>query len=539
MLPTKILKLRLARIAKGEGHLSTQDKLMLVSMESPDLSANFFLRLFKVSLPKQWKFQHETDEELLYISQLIQLIENEFIPSYESHARKYAWYEQCLMYKLNFLVPQPTQQQINTYLRQLDRCLDQQPKIDLLHYLQEKYPSAKHAVALAKAYAGVEQYTQAIEQHEWASQQSIQRSEIAFYAYIECLVNRRQSEYMPYVSDIEYAIDLLSKFEKPIDQKTYLKTLQAAVNALLPPVILQTQAIETNILADVGRGLSSLGKSLGGMLGGREFHLPYSKEVIANAPQLLTDHLVCVGLAESSAMQNAVLRIFNNHGHEIEQVESLLMRLWLALQQDIEMLGLLIEPKQRDQLLLYLSKFEIKPNSVTSVEPIQMILEQGIDAYLGDFRLDKQHPERNDLYEQRDIVVNEMTTFALEFQKNILEPYLVNKRQCLQQLQSRLLGQLDEIALSSGLLAYQFETEQRAQDLFDWMQEKLEKGHDFEKMQAAWVALREVIHLDVANIEERLAPIQHALERYKDIRLHQVLLKQEMNETVPLKESEM
>ena len=42
MLPTKLLKLRLARIEKGEGHLSTQDKLMLVSMESPDLSANFF-----------------------------------------------------------------------------------------------------------------------------------------------------------------------------------------------------------------------------------------------------------------------------------------------------------------------------------------------------------------------------------------------------------------------------------------------------------------------------------------------------------------
>lgn len=44
MLPTKLLKLRLVRIEKGEGHLSTQDKLMLVSMESPDLSANFFLR---------------------------------------------------------------------------------------------------------------------------------------------------------------------------------------------------------------------------------------------------------------------------------------------------------------------------------------------------------------------------------------------------------------------------------------------------------------------------------------------------------------
>lgn len=45
MLSTKILKLRLSRIAKGKEHLSTQDKLMLVSMESPDLSANFFLKL--------------------------------------------------------------------------------------------------------------------------------------------------------------------------------------------------------------------------------------------------------------------------------------------------------------------------------------------------------------------------------------------------------------------------------------------------------------------------------------------------------------
>ena len=45
MLPTKLLKLRLSRIAKGKEHLSTQDKLMLVNMESPDLSANFFLKL--------------------------------------------------------------------------------------------------------------------------------------------------------------------------------------------------------------------------------------------------------------------------------------------------------------------------------------------------------------------------------------------------------------------------------------------------------------------------------------------------------------
>ena len=137
MLPTKLLKLRLSRIAKGKEHLSTQDKLMLVSMESPDLSANFFLRLFKMSLPKEWKFRHETEEDILYSTQLIQLVEDEFIPAYETHARKYAWYEQCLMYRLNFITPQPTQQQINLYLRQLDLCLDQQPKLDLLHHFQQ------------------------------------------------------------------------------------------------------------------------------------------------------------------------------------------------------------------------------------------------------------------------------------------------------------------------------------------------------------------------------------------------------------------
>ena len=144
MLATKILKLRLSRIQKGKEHLSTQDKLMLVTMESPDLSANFLLRLFKVSLPKQWKFKHADDEDIHYSKQLIGLIETDFIPAYEFHARKYAWYEQCLMYQLNFVVLQPSQQQINGYLRQLDKCLDQQPKIELLHHFQQQYPSAQH-----------------------------------------------------------------------------------------------------------------------------------------------------------------------------------------------------------------------------------------------------------------------------------------------------------------------------------------------------------------------------------------------------------
>ena len=202
MLPTKILKLRLSRIQKGKEHLSTQDKLMLVSMESPDLSANFLLRLFKMSLPKQWKFHSETEEDVLYTRQLIQLIENEFIPAYEFHARKHAWYEQCLEYQLNFLVTEPNQQQINHYLRQLDQCLDQQPKLDLLRYFYQQYPTVQHATALAKSYAGAAEYSKAIELYEWAAQQSTQRNEVAFYSYIECLIQRNQSEYKKGISDV-------------------------------------------------------------------------------------------------------------------------------------------------------------------------------------------------------------------------------------------------------------------------------------------------------------------------------------------------
>jgi hypothetical protein len=159
--------------------------------------------------------------------------------------------------------------------------------------------------------------------------------------------------------------------------------------------------------------------------------------------------------------------------------------------------------------------------------------------FLGDFRLDKQHFERAALYEQRDIVVNEMVSFAHMFHKNILEPYLVNQHYCLQQLQLNWMGKLSEIALSSGLFAYQFEAEQRAQALFDWMQQKLEKGNDFDKMQAAWVALREVIHLERGDIQEKLVSIEIALEKYKQLRLNQMLLKADTDEKVQLEEGEM
>ncbi|ENX33145.1 hypothetical protein F889_03080 [Acinetobacter colistiniresistens] len=519
MLPTKILKLRLLRIQKGKEHLSAQEKLMLVTMESPDLSAHFLLRLFKVTLPKQWQFRHESDEDILYASQLIQLIEDELLSAYESHARKYAWYEQCLVYRLNFIVTRPNQQHINGYLRRLDRCLDQQPKIDLLHYFQQHYPSAQHAIALAKAYAGATQYSQAIEYYEWAAQQSQQRNETAFYAYIDCLLSRNQPEYQPQLSDVEYALHLLLHHLKPIDQKNQNQRLQRAVSLLLPESILRTRAANTHLLADLGRGLNSLGKSLNGIFGAKQAHLPFSQEVIATASQLLTEQSVLTSLVQQNTMQAAWQRVLAQDTTSTGQADLPLIYLWQVIQQNAEILRLLQTPVQYEVLRGQLRQTDSKPKRDFDLGQIQLILQQGLMAYLGDIRLNKQHPERNALYLQRDLVIEDMIAFAVWFNQEVLASYLQQQSQQFEQVQNGL-RLLDASALVSHLFALQFEMHKRVQDLADWMTLKLAKGSEFEQMQAAWVALRELSNFGVG--QEKVQQLESILEQYKVLRLEQI-----------------
>ncbi|WP_109441006.1 hypothetical protein [Acinetobacter haemolyticus] len=536
MLPTKILKLRLARIAKGKAHLSTQDKLMLVTMESPDLSAHFILRLFKMSLPKQWKFKHETAEDIFYAMQLIELIETELIDAYEMHARKYAWYEQCLMYLLNFVVLQPTQQQINGYLRQLDQCLDQAPKIDLLKYFQQHYPSTQHAVALAKAHAGAEQYTQAIEQYEWAMQHATQSNEVAFFAYVNCLIQRQQ-EYRNDVGDVAYAIDLLCRYKKPIDQKAYRKTIQHAVTAFLPPATLQSRAVETHVLADVGRSLNAIGKSMGGIFGSKNVDIPYSQQVIESAPQLLMDSHIIESLKQSEIMQAAMLRVTGTSSIEQNVLAHGLGNLWLLLSQKNEVLSLFAQATPYNRLDQLLNVLQPETTSSLELGDIQTILDQGLMTYLGDTRLDKHHPERSALYAQRDQLVAEMIGVATWFQQTILRPFADQQVQQLQEMQSHLYEQLDDITLSSGLFAYQYEKQQRAQDLWSWLQRKLDKGTEFEKIQAAWVSLRELRHFNLDGVQEKIRQLQQHLEHYKRIRLEQIVIVQPSVAISPVQEN--
>jgi hypothetical protein len=158
---------------------------------------------------------------------------------------------------------------------------------------------------------------------------------------------------------------------------------------------------------------------------------------------------------------------------------------------------------------------------------IDLILAQGILAYLGDVRVDKQHPNRSTLYEQRDAVVLEMTAFATWFQQEILKPYLKLNTEKLNRIQSALLmSDLDEMALAGGLFAYQYELQKHAQDLDIWLQQKLAKDQQFDSVQAAWVALREFAQLHVSAGQEKVQRIQSALANYQSTRLSQIRVTQ-------------
>ena len=57
-------------------------------------------------------------------------------------------------------------------------------------------------------------------------------------------------------------------------------------------------------------------------------------------------------------------------------------------------------------------------------------------------------------------------------------------------------------------------------------------------MQAAWVALREIVYFQLEEAKEKIELLQQALEKYKTIRLEQVWVRPEQPETTSIKEDE-
>lgn len=218
-------------------------------------------------------------------------------------------------------------------------------------------------------------------------------------------------------------------------------------------------------------------------------------------------------------MQAAWSRLLEPDTASTGQADLPLACLWQTIQQNAEILRLLQQPVHYEELLTQLTPIESKPKPDFDLGHIQMILEQGLMAYLGDIRLNKQHPERSVLYVQRDMVVQDMVAFAVWFNQEVLAPYLQQQRQQFEQVRNGL-RLLDASALSSGLFALQFEMQKCGQDLSDWMTLKLLKGSEFEQMQAAWVALRELPNFGIG--QEKVQQLESALAQYKALRWSQM-----------------
>jgi len=287
----KLLSLRLDRIRLEKNSLSVEDMLMLVTQDSPNLSSGFFSRLFNVSVPDKWQFYIDSSEEIDISLRFISLIEQVFIPHYSGYAKRYAWTEQCVLFKLKHQATVDFDAIVNQQLQQVVDSTNQQLSREILKLLFERAPSGLTHRTLAQAYKRGQFYTDAISLFErYFEEYSF--DEGFYFEYLECLLLRKNTYYNKAIgtfSDVEYALHLVVSMEKAKDEQRRQAIGQRAVEMLLPPELLKSRGEDTNVLADVGRAINSFGKFIGKEMGGADADIPYSKGVIASAPKLLNN----------------------------------------------------------------------------------------------------------------------------------------------------------------------------------------------------------------------------------------------------------
>lgn len=161
MLASNVLKLRLDRIEQQGHHFSVKDQLKLVTLAQPELTAGLYSHLLQVTLPKTWHFQHDTTEEINCSLRLITLIHEVFIPAYQQHAHRFAWFEQCVAFRLQYLTQGLSEQQRYETVTQLANCKDSPLKLSILKQLHAEYDDVEIKSALAAFYQRLEDWSAA------------------------------------------------------------------------------------------------------------------------------------------------------------------------------------------------------------------------------------------------------------------------------------------------------------------------------------------------------------------------------------------
>ncbi|MOA15817.1 hypothetical protein D3C78_1359980 [compost metagenome] len=123
---------------------------------------------------------------------------------------------------------------------------------------------------------------------------------------------------------------------------------------------------------------------------------------------------------------------------------------------------------------------------------------------------------REKLCDQRDRVVSLLIEFA-EWFKIVLLHYRVKQNLLyFQKIKGELTESQQSLSLSMTFIAYQFEVYLHAHYLAQWIEAKL-KGNQSEQVQAGWVALQQSEYFLSTELRRKVAEINQALEKYKQI----------------------
>ncbi|WP_396233743.1 hypothetical protein [Acinetobacter baumannii] len=289
-----------------------------ISMQQKLPALDFFINLTSVEVEpfwneeqkksvlqhfKGWNFEGSTVDQQQFYIQLIESMlqyvdKSAFIQAID---KQQAWYEQWMSFYLPVqLLNQSTLVDIakKIFSRQYHPLHE-----DLLLVISGQAPSFDTKFILANFYLKYQKYNQALIYYQQLI--NLYSEQVSYYEQaltgLLTTLLKRNSQYSAELHDAEFALNiLLVLFENDFwGQKFEQFFIQAKEQALFDP-IKQGRGRATSNINNIGRGLNLFGKKIGKLLGGREFLLPYSHDVISSAPVIIT------GLEIEKSLKNSV-----------------------------------------------------------------------------------------------------------------------------------------------------------------------------------------------------------------------------------------
>ncbi len=154
--------------------------------------------------------------------------------------------------------------------------------------------------------------------------------------------------------------------------------------------------------------------------------------------------------------------------------------------------------------------------------PVGTIVGAGIGAYLGGVAggTGADALLREDVCQQRDVVVKELIAFARWFNADVVNVRIQQEKQHLEYFKQRFIAPLQrgthfsEQPIYAQFMAIQNESLQRILSLANWLDNQLNAG-EFYQAQEGWVALRESNKFFHQDMKRQIAKANQALEQYQ------------------------